>query len=67
METMFGPYFKEDRKAVEKVQRRLTKWIPRLKDMAYGDRLRELELPSLHRRRQGDMIFTYEIVTGIQI
>ena len=29
---VWGPYFKEDVKAVERVQRRVTKWIPRLKD-----------------------------------
>ena len=41
---VWGPYFKEDVKAVERVQRMVTKWIPRLKDMTYEDRLRELKL-----------------------
>ena len=55
----------EDIKAVERVQRRVTKMLPRLKEMTYDDRLRELNLPSLtHRRRRGDMIFAYKIVTG---
>ena len=62
---VWGPYFMEDIKAVERVQRRVTKMLPRLKEMTYEDRLRELNLPSLtHRRRRGDMIFAYKIVTG---
>ena len=33
--------------------------------MTYEERLRELKLPSLtHRRRRGDMIFTYKILTA---
>ena len=54
----------EDIKAIEKIQRRATKMIPELKDKTYENRLRDLKLPSLvHRRRRGDMIFTYKLIT----
>ena len=56
---IWGPFYKEDIKAIEKVQRRATKMVPALKDMSYNQRLHELELPSLaHRRMRGDMIYT---------
>ena len=62
---VWGPFFKEDMKKVEKVQRRATKIIPELKEKTYEDRLHCLDLPSLmHRRRRGDMIYTYKIMTG---
>ena len=61
----WGPFYKEDAKLVEKVQRRATKVVPELKNLTYEDRLRRLNLPSLqHRRRRGDMIFAYKIMTG---
>ena len=62
---IWGPFFKEDIKSVEKVQRRATKMISCLKDASYDERLRSLNMPSLlHRRRRGDMIYTYKILTG---
>ena len=62
---IWGPFFKEDMKLVEKVQRRATKMITEVKELSYEDRLRALHLPSLlHRRRRGDMICTYKIMTG---
>ena len=62
---VWGPYFKEDIKAVERVQRRATKLVPGLWNIPYENRLRHLRLPSLcHRRRRGDMIYTYKIMTG---
>ena len=61
---IWGPFYKEDIKALERVQKRATKLIPKLRDMAYEDRLRELKLPSLmHRRRRGDMILVYKLLT----
>ena len=39
--------------------------IPELKNLTYEERLRELQLPSLkHRRRRGDMIYAYKLITG---
>ena len=61
---VWGPLFQEDIKAIERVQRRATKMVPGLCDMTYEERLRHLKLPSLlHRRRRGDMIYTYKIMT----
>ena len=60
-----GPYYKEVVKAIEKVQRRATKLVPCLKNKTYEERLHELKLPSLvHRRRRGDMIYAYKLITG---
>ena len=59
---IWGPHFKGDAVAVEKVQRRATKLVKTIKDLTYEERLRHLNLPSLkHRRRRGDMIFAYKI------
>ena len=39
--------------------------VPELKNLTYEERLRELKLPSLtHRRRRGDMIYAYKLITG---
>ena len=62
---VWGPFYKEDKMAIERGQRRATKLVPRIKHYTYEERLRELHLPSLlHRRRRGDMIFAYKLVTG---
>ena len=52
--------------AIEGVQRRATKIIPTLKNLAYPERLKKLKLPKLaYRRARGDMIEVYKIVNGI--
>ena len=39
--------------------------VNEVKELSYEDRLRALQLPSLlHRRRRGDMICTYKLITG---
>ena len=54
---IWGPQYKLDQHALEKVQRRATKLIPQLKYLDYVYRLKALELQSLqHRRQRGDMI-----------
>ena len=59
-----GPHYKKDQKAIEKVQKRATKLIPSIQDLPYEERLRQLNLPSLmHRKRRGDLIQTYKIIT----
>ena len=61
---IWGPHYKEDQKALEKVQKRATKLIPSIQNLPYGERLRQPNLPSLmHRKRRGDMIQTYKIIT----
>ena len=63
---VWGPCHMGDLKLVEGVQRRATKLIPRLRDMPYEDRLRELKLPSMeYRRKRGDMIQCFKIMKGL--
>ena len=62
---IWGPFYKGDIKAVEKIQRRSTKLVPNIRNLPYEERLKKLNLSSLtHRRRCGDMITTYKQVTG---
>ena len=62
---IWGSFFRGDIIAIEKVQRRATKLVPLIKYLTYEERLRALNLPSLaHRRKRGDMIYTYKILTG---
>ena len=61
---VWGPHYKGDSIAVERLQKRATKKVPAIKDLSYEERLRHLSLPSLlHRRRRGDMIFAYKLFT----
>jgi endonuclease/exonuclease/phosphatase family metal-dependent hydrolase len=61
------PIRKTDSDHLEKVQRRATKLVPCLKDLSYGERLKQLKLPSLvYRRRRGDMLQVYKIVHGME-
>ena len=62
---MWGPRFKLDQQLHEKVQRRATKLVPLIYNYSYKERLHMLDLPSLYyRRRRGDMITTYNILTN---
>ena len=61
---IWGPYYKGDKQLIEKVQKRATKIIPGIRHLPYVQRLKKLKLPSLvYRRRRGDMLETYKIVT----
>ena len=60
------PIYKGDQKSVEAVQRRATKLLLTISHLPYEARLRHLNLPLLqHRRRRGDMITVFKIMTGI--
>ena len=57
------PYKKRHIQAIENVQRRATKLVPKLKDRSYSERLKKLNLPTLlYRRIRGDMIETFKIL-----
>jgi hypothetical protein len=64
---VWSPYKQHGIDSIENVQRRATKQIPSLKDMAYPDRPnRKLKMPTLkYRHLRGDMIETFKIITGI--
>ena len=60
---IWNPISKEDSIRIERVQRKATKFVPGLSTLSYPDRLKELELPSLHYRRlRTDLIFIYNYI-----
>ena len=59
------PYYRKDIESLEAVQRRMTKMILGRRNLPYKDRLNQLNLHSLERRRaRGDMIEVYKWVKG---
>ena len=55
-----------DSEALERVQRRATKVLRKLRDLPYPERLRRLNQPSLvYRRRRSDLIQVYRVLHGI--
>ena len=65
MSTKYGVHVKKHIEAIENVQRRASKQIPRLSSLSYEDRLRKLKLHTLaYRRSRVDMIELYKILTG---
>ena len=62
---IWGHFYKEDHKSIERVQRRETTLVHNLRNLPDEERLRKLKIPSLeHRRRRGDMIIAYKLFTG---
>ena len=65
----WSPYFVKDIECLEKVQRRATKLVPKLRNLPYEDRLKALArdlIPLEKRRERGDLIETYKLLNGIE-
>ena len=59
------PHYKKDVKLIEGMQRRATKLVHGLENLNYDDRLKELGLTRLDKRRlRSDLIETFKIITG---
>ena len=57
---------KKDVEALERVQRRFTRMLPGMVGRSYEERLRDLRLFLLERRRlRGDLIEAYKMIRGL--
>ena len=60
------PTLKKDIRAIENVQRRVTKILPELANLSYEERLQRLSLTTLlYRRNRMDMIQVFKIIQNI--
>ena len=61
--SVWTPYRKSDIETLEKVQKKATKILPKIKHLNYSDRLRVCNLPTLHYRRiRGEILPEYTVM-----
>ena len=61
----WGPYLQKDITRLEKVQKRAVNMMQNLRGKSYEDKLKEIKLFSLSKRRiRGDMIETFKLIKG---
>ena len=60
------PYCKKDIDMLERVQRRATKMIPKLRNISYEMHLKECGLTTLETRRLRDQIEVFKILNGYE-
>ncbi len=57
------PYLKKDIYHLKRIQRVATRWVKCLRDHNYEDRLKELKLQSLEKRRiRNDLVLTHKTI-----
>ncbi|GAB0178951.1 hypothetical protein GRJ2_000360400 [Grus japonensis] len=61
---LWGPQYKKDMDLLEQVQRRATKVIRGMEDFSAEDRLRELGLFSLEKRRLQGNVVAFQYISG---
>jgi hypothetical protein len=62
---IWWPYYKKDIIAIERIQRRATKYVRGLCQLPYEERLKTLDLDSMHHRHlRSALIETYKLLRG---
>ena len=60
---VWNPHLRKHIQKLERVQRHATRMVPELRNLSYGERLKELDLPTLEQRRErGDMITVFRFM-----